>query len=76
MGSYRQVLFGFDGGPVVVDPSAKVCGFSYILFMAHITTDEIDAVINFVSKVPQNLVIATCHRTAESLSVRALTSEV
>jgi hypothetical protein len=27
MGSYRQVLFGSDGGPVVVDPSAKVCGF-------------------------------------------------
>ena len=72
MGSYRQVLFGSDGGPVVVDPSAEVCGFSYVLFVADITTDEIDAVICFAGEVPQNLVTATCHRTAESLSVRAI----
>jgi hypothetical protein len=46
MGSYRQVLSGSDRGPVVVDPFAKVCGFSYVLYMADITIDEIDAVIN------------------------------
>jgi hypothetical protein len=74
IGSYRHVLFGSDRGqvPVVVDPFAKVCGFSYVLFMADITIDEIDAVISFTGKVPQNLLIATCHRTAESLSVRAI----
>jgi hypothetical protein len=43
MGSYRQALFGSDRGSVVVDPFAKVCGFSYVLFMADITIDEIDA---------------------------------
>jgi hypothetical protein len=57
---------------VVVDPSAKVCDFSYVLFMADITTDEIDAVIYFAGEVHQNLVTATCHRTAESLNVRAI----
>jgi hypothetical protein len=72
MGRYRKILFGSDRGPVVVDPCAKVCGFSYVLFMAGITIDEIDAVISFAGKVLQNLVIATCHRTAESLSVRAI----
>jgi hypothetical protein len=55
----KWVLFGSDRGPVVVDPFAKVFGFSYVLFMADITIDEIDAVISFAGKVPQNLVIAT-----------------
>jgi hypothetical protein len=52
MGSYRQVLFGSDRGPVVVASFAKVCGFSYVLLMADITIEEIDAVISFAVQVP------------------------
>jgi hypothetical protein len=44
MGSYGQVLFASDRGPVVVGPFAKVCGFSYVLFMADIIIDEVSAV--------------------------------
>jgi hypothetical protein len=51
MGSYRQVLFCSDGGPIVVDSFAEVCCFSYVLFLADIKADEIDAVINFAGEV-------------------------
>jgi tRNA G37 N-methylase Trm5 len=43
MGRYRKVLFSFDEGSMVVDPFAEVCYFSYVLFMADITADKIDA---------------------------------
>jgi hypothetical protein len=36
---------------VVIDPFAEVCSFSYVLLMADITTDKIDAVIGFAGEV-------------------------
>jgi hypothetical protein len=53
----------------VVDPLAEVCCFSYVLFMADITADEMYAVIGFAGEVSKDLIAATCHRTTETLSV-------
>jgi hypothetical protein len=51
MGSFWQVLFGSDGGSMVVDLLAEVCCFFYVLFLVDISADEIDAVISFAGEV-------------------------
>jgi hypothetical protein len=37
---------------MVTDLFADVCSFSYTLFLADITADEIEAVITYAGKVP------------------------
>jgi hypothetical protein len=54
---------------MIVDPLAEVFCFSYVLFLADSTADEIDAVISFAEKVSKNFVTVTYNRTTETLSV-------
>jgi hypothetical protein len=51
MDSYRFLRLSSVGGPVVIDPFAKVFSFSYVLLMTDITNDYINAIIGFAGEV-------------------------
>ena len=60
--------FGFNSGPMIVDSSSEVPCFTYVLLLAFLTTDKVDAVVSTAGHRSQTFVALSCHRAAESVS--------
>ena len=64
--------FGLNSGPVIVDSSSKVPCFTYVLLLAFLTTDKVDAVVSTAGHRSQNLIGENCNISCPQLKLTSI----
>ena len=58
---------GLNGYSVVINSSAEITCFTYVLFLTFLATDQINAIVSAAGRGSQYLIAISCYWTAENV---------